>query len=89
MTDNRSQVLAAGFRVYFGGCDMQKEYETLHDDDSGGCIHHWLISSVNLGVCKKCGESKQFCSWWEAASLQLGRGIRSSKVQHNAAGTKS
>ncbi len=62
--------------------------ETVHDDDCQECIHHWLIDERNFGVCKKCGESKQFCHWWEAASFQMGRGTKSSKVQHNVPGTK-
>jgi hypothetical protein len=65
------------------------EYETVHDDDCRECIHHWLINSVNLGVCKKCGESKQFSGTWSAASIQRPWGRSSGKVQHNAAGTKS
>ena len=89
MTGSRSQPFAAVLRVYFEGGDMGNEYETVHDDDCIQCIHHWLIDAVNLGVCKKCGESKQFCCWWEAASYQMARGNRSSKVQHDVAGTKS
>jgi hypothetical protein len=67
---------------------MGNEYATVHDEDCKECIHHWLIDAVNLGVCKKCGESKQFCSWAEAASYQMSRGIRYSKVQHNVTGTR-
>lgn len=88
MTDNQSQSFAAVFQIYLRGVDMGNEYETVHDDGKE-CVHHWLIDAVNLGVCKKCAESKQFCSWWEAASYQMARGIRSGKLQHNAAGTKS
>jgi hypothetical protein len=62
--------------------------DTAHDDTSQQCIHHWLIDARNLGVCKKCGESKQFCCWWEAASRQRSRGTRSGKLQHNLAGAK-
>jgi hypothetical protein len=68
---------------------MENECEMFHDDNYKQCIHHWLIDQRNFGVCKKCGESKQFCCWWEAASYQMARGIRSGKVQHNVAGTKS
>ena len=88
MTDNRSQSFAAVFQVYLGG-DMGDEYEIVHDDDCIQCIHHWLIDAMNLGVCKKCGESKQFCCWSEASSYQMARGIRYRKVQHNVTGTKS
>jgi hypothetical protein len=24
------------------------------------CTHFWLIDRYNFGVCKKCGEKKQF-----------------------------
>ena len=68
---------------------MGNEYETVHDADCKECIHHWLIDAVNLGVCKKCGESRQFCSIWSAASIQKTWARRSGKVQHDAAGTKS
>ncbi|MBE0481615.1 MAG: hypothetical protein IBX68_11635 [Dehalococcoidia bacterium] len=34
------------------------------DGDLKDCIHHWLINATNFGVCKKCGESKQFCTSW-------------------------
>ena len=68
---------------------MVDKSETAHDDDCRQCIHHWLIDARNLGVCKKCGESKQFCNWWEAASQRVARGRRSGKVQHNVAGTRS
>ena len=68
---------------------MVDERETVHDDDCQQCVHHWLINSKNLGVCKKCGESKQFCCWWEAASHQKARGFRSRKVQHDIAGPTS
>jgi hypothetical protein len=59
--------------------------ETVHDDDCQECIHHWLIDKRNFGVCKKCGDSKQFCCWSEAVSY---RGTKSNKDQHNVPGTK-
>ena len=63
---------------------MGNECEIVHDDDCKQCIHHWLIDQGNLGVCKKCGASKQFsCSW------SAGWGNRSSKVQLSVPGTKS
>lgn len=68
---------------------MVDKCETVHDEDCQECIHHWLIDARNLGVCKKCGESKQFCSWWEAASRQRAGGIKFRKAQRNAAGTRS
>jgi hypothetical protein len=68
---------------------MGNEYAIVHDDNWIQCIHHWLIDAVNLGVCKKCGESKQFCSTWSAASIQNTWRRKSGKVQDDVAGTKS
>lgn len=68
---------------------MGNEHKTVYDDDFSKCIHHWLIDARNFGVCKKCGDSKQFCCWWETASYRMTRGIRSGKLQHNVAGIKS
>ncbi len=63
---------------------MGNECEPVHDDDCKQCIHHWLIDQRNLGVCRKCGASKQFSGSWSA-----GWGNRSSKVQLSVPGTKS
>jgi len=68
---------------------MENKCKTDHDDDCKECIHHWLIDARNFGVCRKCGDSKQFCSWPEAAIYQRARGIRSSKVQHSVVGIKA
>jgi len=54
---------------------MENKCKTDHDDDCKECIHHWLIDARNFGVCRKCGDSKQFCSWPEAAIYQRARGI--------------
>ena len=59
---------------------MGNERETVHDDDCKECIHHWLIDERSFGVCKKCGASKQFYGWWNAASIQKAWCNRSSKV---------
>ena len=58
---------------------------TVHDDDCKECIHHWLIDEKNLGVCKKCGASRQFYGWWNG----MGWGTRSGKVQHSVPATKN
>jgi hypothetical protein len=68
---------------------MGNEYETVHDDDYKECIHHWLIDVRNFGVCKKCGESKHFCSTWSAASIHNAWHRRSGKVQHSVVGIKA
>jgi hypothetical protein len=68
---------------------MENKCKTDHDDDCQQCIHHWLIDARNFGVCRKCGDSKQFCSWPEAASYQRASGIRSGKVQHSVVGIKA
>ena len=49
---------------------MGNECESTHADDLSLCVHHWLIDVHSLGVCKKCGESKQFNNSWSAKSLQ-------------------
>lgn len=59
---------------------MKNEREAVHDGDCKGCIHHWLIDERNYGVCRKCGESKQFPRSWSAASIQHAWRNRSSKV---------
>jgi len=68
---------------------MGTEYQAVHDDDCIQCIHHWLIDAMNLGVCKKCGESKHFCSTWSATSIQNAWHRRSGKVQHSVVGIKA
>lgn len=30
-----------------------------------GCTHYWIIDSHNKGVCKNCGEAKQFPFYYE------------------------
>ncbi len=57
------------------------------NDDGKDCIHHWLIDERNLGVCKKCGTSKQFCNSW--GTIQKSWYARPGGVHHDAAGAKS
>ena len=68
---------------------MVDKCETAREDDGQQCIHHWLIDSKNLGVCKKCGERRQFRCWWEVASHERAGGIKFSRARRNAAGTRS
>jgi len=68
---------------------MGNELGTVHNDDLERCIHHWLISVKNLGICKKRGASKQFCGSWSAASIQRAWRTTSSGVQRAVPDTKS
>jgi hypothetical protein len=69
---------------------MESEHVTQHDVHSEICIHHWLINEKNFGVCKKCGESKQFSSSsWYDASMKKTSHTKSSKVPKGAPNTKS
>jgi len=38
------------------------------DSPTAQCIHHWLIEPptrpVSKGVCKKCGEDREFHNWY-------------------------
>lgn len=65
---------------------MENKREQLNGDGKE-CIHHWLINATNLGVCKKCGASKQFCSSWSA--IQRAWYGRPSNVHHVAPDSKS
>jgi hypothetical protein len=68
---------------------MQNKREQF-EGDGRECIHHWLIDASNFGVCKKCGTSKQFCSWLSSASIQRGLYPRSGgQVQHGVRGSNS
>ena len=72
-----------------GGIEMENEHMTAHDSDGEVCIHHWLINERNFGVCKKCGESKQFSSGsWYDASLKKTPHTKSSKVPQGVPDTK-
>ncbi|MBE0480356.1 MAG: hypothetical protein IBX68_05190 [Dehalococcoidia bacterium] len=37
---------------------------------SENCIHHWIIGSDSVGICKKCGAHQHFCNSWEQAISQ-------------------
>jgi len=60
---------------------MENEQGAVHVDDSEKCIHYWLIGQRNLGVCRKCGASKQFCGTWSAASSHRAWKARANNVQ--------
>ena len=62
---------------------MKNQGETVPDNDSGQCIHHWIIDAANLGVCKKCGQVKQFSGTWSAASSHKAWGRNSTKLQED------
>ena len=66
---------------------MENKLEQFSGDGKE-CIHHWLINATNLGVCKKCGVSKQFCSSW-CAIQKSWYGAGASNVHHVVPGTKS
>jgi hypothetical protein len=68
---------------------MANESEPAGAEECTQCIHHWLIDEKNLGVCKKCGESKQFSNTWSAASIQKAWGSRAGKAQPGDPGVKS
>jgi hypothetical protein len=67
---------------------MDNERGQLNDDGKE-CIHHWLLDERNFGICKKCAARKQFCGWWDAASVQRGLHLGSGKVRHGVRGSKS
>jgi len=68
---------------------MKNESETVRDENCPQCVHHWLIDERNLGICKKCGESRQFSCSWSAVSIQKAWCSRSSKAQDNVPGIKT
>jgi hypothetical protein len=84
--DNRSRLLAGVIPFSLGRFEMENKPGQFNGDGKE-CIHHWLIDASNLGVCKKCGASKQFCSSW--GTIQRSWYARPSNVQHGVAGSKS
>lgn len=72
-----------------GGVEMENKHVTAHDSDGEVCIHHWLINERNFGVCKKCGESKQFSSGsWYDASIRKNSQTKSGKLPQGVPDTK-
>ncbi len=68
---------------------MENKHVTAHDSDCEVCIHHWLINERNFGVCKKCGESKQFSSGsWYDASIRKNSQTKSGKAPQGVPDTK-
>jgi hypothetical protein len=68
---------------------MGDKCEPTHEGDLDQCIHHWFIDERNLGLCKKCGASKQFSNSWSAMSIQKSWGNRSGKAQPKVTGPGS
>ncbi len=68
---------------------MENKSEKAHNDDRQDCIHHWLIDERNLGVCKKCGEIRQFSRSWNPLSNHGTWSNKPNKEQHKASGTQS
>lgn len=68
---------------------MDSEHVTAHESNFELCIHHWLINERNFGVCKKCGESKQFSSgsWYDSSARKTSH-TKSSKVSQVVPDTK-
>jgi hypothetical protein len=56
-------VFSGGLPILPEEVEMENEQGTLNGNGSA-CIHYWLLDEKNYGVCKKCGEAKQFCSSW-------------------------
>jgi hypothetical protein len=84
--DNRSRLWAGVFPFCQGRFEMENKRGQFNDDCKE-CIHHWLIDESNLGVCKKCGVNKQFCSSW--GTIQKSWYAGGSKVHHDVPVTKS
>ncbi len=51
---------------------MAQEDEFASSDQGDTCVHHWLIDAENIGVCKKCGSTRQFRGWWDVAAIRKG-----------------
>jgi hypothetical protein len=84
--NNRSRLLAGFFTFCLGRFEMRNNQEQFNGDGKG-CVHHWLIDAGNLGVCKKCGVSKQFCNSW--CAIQRSWHAGASNVRHVDTGTKN
>ena len=46
---------------------MENITSVANNSDYQKCIHHWFIDEKNFGICKKCGDRKQFSNSWTAA----------------------
>lgn len=46
---------------------LKPRYKVLKLGNTPGCIHHFFIDQYQVGMCKKCGEERQFPSCWEKA----------------------
>ena len=68
---------------------MESQAEPVPGSDAAQCVHHWIIDAANLGVCKKCGQIKQFSGTWSAASSQKAWGRNSAKAQDEPPNTES
>jgi hypothetical protein len=68
---------------------MGNKGESTHEGDPSRCVHHWFIDERNLGVCKKCGASKQFSNSWSAMGIQKSWSNRSGKSRNNTPGPGS
>ena len=72
-----------------GGVEMENKHVKAQASNCELCIHHWLINERNFGVCKKCGETKQFSSGsWYDASIRKNSHTKSSKVSQVIPDTK-
>ena len=72
-----------------GGVEMENDHVKAQDSDCELCIHHWLINERNFGVCKKCGETKQFSSGsWYDASIRKPSHTKSGKLSQVVPDTK-
>jgi len=69
-----------------GRFEMENKREQFNGDGKE-CVHHWLINASNLGICKKCGVSKQFCSSW--GTIQKSWYARAGNAHHVVPGIKS
>lgn len=79
----------AVFHSARGGVEVENKPMTVHESNLGVCIHHWLINAKNFGVCKKCGEGKQFSSGsWYDASLKKNAQTKSRKGTQGVPDTK-
>ena len=63
---------------------MQKVHPAVKDrGERGGCPHHWLISEAHgecsTGVCRHCGETREFYNWMSSLMMYGGDPIKSAE----------